>query len=232
MPSGAKKRKAARRKKVEETEQGLGHPPDSPTNASPDNNHDGKEKTSSSSSSSSSSDEEVEQEERREPAAAVEMEDNATGNDDGEKLEEVAVPVSTEAGVVSVEFLKAEKSEVAVEESAAAAATAVTVVLIDAPVPVDEEVVEAAEAATGTLVTWLEIDSLTHETDAKPAAALEETPVSESPRPSGELCHSTENIEPTPAPVAELRASWWNCCGLFDVLTASKDSIRSERRKE
>ncbi|CAL9080626.1 unnamed protein product [Musa textilis] len=193
----------------------------------PDNNHDGKEKTSSSSSSSSSSDEEVEQEERREPAAAVEMEDNATVNDDGEKLEEVAVPVSTEAGVVSVEFLQAEKSEVAVKESAAAAATAVTVVLIDAPVPVDEEVVEAAEATTGTMETWLEIDSLSHETDAKPAAALEETPVSESPRPSGEFCHSTENIEPTPAPVAELRASWWNCCGLFDVLTASKDSIRA-----
>ncbi|RWW11322.1 hypothetical protein GW17_00025066 [Ensete ventricosum] len=218
MPSGAKKRKAARRKK-EETEQGLGHPPDSSTNASPgfplsftahpllkaaenshfimlppssfvcdpDNSHDGKKKTSS--SSSSSSDEEVEQEKRKEPAAAVEMED------DVEKLEEVAVPVSTEAGVVSVEFLQAEKSEVAVEESAAAAATAVTIVLIDAPVPVDVEVIEAAEAAAGTLETSLEIDSLSHETDAKPAAALEETPVSESPRHSGEFCHSTENIE-------------------------------------
>ncbi|KAJ8465321.1 hypothetical protein OPV22_027873 [Ensete ventricosum] len=221
MPSGAKKRKAARRKK-EETEQGLGHPPDSSTNASPDNSHDGKKKTSSSSSSSSSSsDEEVEQEKRKEPAAAVEMED------DVEKLEEVAVPVSTEAGVVSVEFLQAEKSEVAVEESAAAAATAVTIVLIDAPVPVDVEVIEAAEAAAGTLETSLEIDSLSHETDAKPAAALEETPVSESPRHSGEFCHSTENIEPTHAPVADLRASWWNCCGLFDVLTASKDSIRA-----
>ncbi|KAG6492545.1 hypothetical protein ZIOFF_047508 [Zingiber officinale] len=175
MPSGAKKKKrAARRKGKEElTEQGLAHPPGDNPVASSDKDRDAKEKSSSSSSSSSSDEEE---QKGGKESLATEV----------AQVEEVPVPVSAEVEAVSVESVDVDKSGVDLEESSAV--TLASVVPTDAPVPLEEETIEAAEAAAETMETSLEIHSLSHEVETKSVPILEETPVSmELPRVSGEL---------------------------------------------
>ncbi|XP_008784371.2 uncharacterized protein LOC103703333 [Phoenix dactylifera] len=244
MPSGAKKRKAARRKK----EMGI-HLPDSPTNPSPGNgeSHDSKGETSDEG-------EERKGESPRSESIVTAMDSSENGKEkpgeetakvtenpskeekEKEKVveeETVAIPVSREAEDVSVELAPSEKeevgggggegsTEVAEEKTAAAAAS---VVPVHEPVFVTEEVVEAAEAAAVTS------EALAHESEVKPVPIFDAPvdPAIEQPQPreSGELCHESERFEASPAPPVEHRATWWNCCGLFDVFTSSRDATRT-----
>ncbi|XP_010916114.1 uncharacterized protein [Elaeis guineensis] len=245
MPSGAKKRKAARRKK----EMGI-HPPDSPTNPSPGNgeSHDSKGDTSD------EGDERKGESPRSESVAVAAMDSSENGKEKpGEEIakvtenptkeekekekekvveeETMAIPVSREAEDVSVELVQSEKeeaglggggsTEVAEEKSAAVA----SVVPVHEPVFVTEEVIEATETAAVTS------EALAQESEAK-SVPIFDTPLApvveqSQPRESGELCHESERSEAAPAPLVEHRATWWNCCGLFDVFTSSRDASRN-----
>ncbi|KAJ8464395.1 hypothetical protein OPV22_026947 [Ensete ventricosum] len=221
MPSGAKKRKAARRKK----EMGQGaHPPHSPTSPpappSPSGGGDGHRHGQHHEEDSASSGEE--------DAADRET---AVG-----KREEAAVPVPKEVQQVSVEVVapvpaSEEAQEVGVESVPDGVPEAGVVADLPVVVPADglssakEEVVEVAEPAAETSKTSIDVDSLSHGTEQKPVPVLNNL-VSQVPRESTELCRATADSEVS-VTLLERRATWWNCCGLFDVLTGSRGNSRT-----
>ncbi|XP_064993921.1 uncharacterized protein LOC135630706 isoform X1 [Musa acuminata AAA Group] len=217
MPSGAKKRKAARRKK----EMGQGaHSPHSPTSPpappSPSGGGDGHGHH------------------REEDSASSGEEDAADRETAVVKREEAAAPVSKEVQEVSVEVAPVpaseESQEVGVDLVRDGAPEAGVVADFPAVVPVDgsssakEEVVEVAEPAAETSKTSIDVDSLSHGTEQKPVTVLNNL-VSQVPRENTELCRGTADSEVS-VTLLERRATWWNCCGLFDVLTGSRENSR------
>ncbi|XP_008780039.1 uncharacterized protein LOC103699786 [Phoenix dactylifera] len=222
MPSGAKKRKAARRKK----EMGI-HPPDSSTSSSSGNgeSHDSKGETSD------EGEEKKGESPRSESITAAAMDRLGNGKEklsDGtarvtedppeeEKKKVVEEEtVAEDAGAELVQTKDGEAgggvgpTEVAEEKSE----TVASFVLVDEPASVTEEVVEATEAAGATLEASLAIDALAHENEVKPAPVFDipPAPVSEQPRPRESGVRERSEAD---------RATWWNCCGLFHVLASS-----------
>ncbi|CAL9067460.1 unnamed protein product [Musa banksii] len=219
MPSGAKKRKAARRKK----EMGQGaHAPHSPTSppAPP-------------SPSGSTRGGDGHGHHREEDSASSGEEDAADRETAVVKREEAAAPVSKEVQEVSVEVAPVpaseEAQEVGVNLVRDGAPEAGVVADFPAVVPVDgsssakEEVMEVAQPAADPSKTSIDVDSLSHGTEQKPVTVLNNL-VSQVPRENTELCRGTADSEAIT--LLERRATWWNCCGLFDVLTGSRENSR------
>ncbi|URD86466.1 hypothetical protein MUK42_28454 [Musa troglodytarum] len=213
MPSGAKKRKAARRKK----EMGQGaHPPHSPTSppAPPSPSGDGHrhEEDSASSGEEDAADRETAVVNREEAAVPVSKEVQEVG------VEVAPVPASEEAQEVGLELVPDGLPEAGVVADLPA------VVPADGPSSAKEEVVEVAEPAAETSKTSIDVGSLSHGTEQKPVPVINNL-VSQVPRESTELCRGTADSEVS-VTLLERRATWWNCCGLFDVLTGSRGNGR------
>ncbi|CAL9181461.1 unnamed protein product [Musa hybrid cultivar] len=151
--------------------------------------------------------------------------------------EVTAVPVSQEAQDVNLELEQPEEREpeapaAGVLEDLSSAAAAVPA---DGPAPANEEVVQVANAVAETSNTSIEAEPLSSETVEESVPALNSL-VSQVPRDSTELCRETGDSEArmigfmhqvVSATLLERRATWWNCCGLFDVLTGSRGNMRS-----
>ncbi|XP_009390746.2 uncharacterized protein LOC103977061 [Musa acuminata AAA Group] len=141
--------------------------------------------------------------------------------------EVTAVPVSQEAQDVSLELEQPEERE---PEAPAAGvledlSSAAAVVPADGPPPANE-VVQVANAVAETSNTCIEAEPLSSETVEESVPALNSL-VSQVPRDSTELCRETGDSEVVSATLLERRATWWNCCGLFDVLTGSRGNMRT-----
>ncbi|CAL9170655.1 unnamed protein product [Musa hybrid cultivar] len=148
--------------------------------------------------------------------------------------EVTAVPVSQEAQDVSLELERPEERE---PEAPAAGvledlSSAAAVVPADGPPPANEEV---ANAVAETSNTCIEAEPLSSETVEESVPALNSL-VSQVPRDSTELFRETGDSEArmigfmhqvVSATLLERRTTWWNCCGLFDVLTGSRGNMRS-----
>ncbi|CAL9767743.1 unnamed protein product [Musa acuminata subsp. burmannicoides] len=221
MPSGAKKRKAARRKK----EMGQGaHAPHSPTSPPAPPSPSGTTRGGDGHGHRHGH-------HREEDSASSGEEDAADRETAVVKREEAAAPVSKEVQEVSVEVAPVpaseEAQEVGVDLVRDGAPEAGVVADFPAVVPVDgsssakEEVVEVAEPAAETSKTSIDVDSLSHGTEQKPVPVLNNL-VSQVPRENTELCRGTADSEAIT--LLERRATWWNCCGLFDVLTGSREN--------
>ncbi|THU45711.1 hypothetical protein C4D60_Mb02t20870 [Musa balbisiana] len=189
MPSGAKKRKAARRKK----EMGQGaHPPHSPTSPpappSPSGGGDGHghghhhEEDSASSGEEDAADRETAVVKREEAAAPASKEVQEVS------VEVAPVPASEEAQEVGVELVPDGAPEACVVADFPA------VVPADGPSSAKEEVVEVAEPAAETSKTSIDVDSLSHGTEQKPVPVLNNL-VSQVPRENTELCRGTADSE-------------------------------------
>ncbi|CAL9081634.1 unnamed protein product [Musa textilis] len=232
MPSGAKKRKAARRKK----EMGQGaHPPHSPTSPPAPPSPSGITRAfplflcdghrhaedSASSGEEDAADRETAVVNREEAAVPVSKEVQEVG------VEVAPVPASEEAQEVGLELVPDGLPEAGVVADLPA------VVPADGPSSATEEVVEVAEPAAETSKTSIDVDSLSHGTEEKPVPVINNL-VSQVPRESTELCRGTADSEArligftyqVSVTLLERRATWWNCCGLFDVLTGSRGNGR------
>ncbi|CAL9049308.1 unnamed protein product [Musa banksii] len=232
MPSGAKKRKAARRKKemalpsADPSSQDSGHS-DELMPAEDSKESDDGSPTSSSSSSSS-------QEHHRSRSAEELLGSDAVVFDS---------TAESGKGVALAEEVEAE-SPVAVEEAAytttveSFAESEDVVVEFPKSEKEDEEVAEESAVLVEKVVALAEEDRRLDEVAAK---VLEETSggVKEVPLPDGDeavdqlgesgdarcVAGKAENlptaeVSPGAAPVVH-HATWWNCCGLLDVFACS-----------
>ncbi|KAJ8501092.1 hypothetical protein OPV22_011644 [Ensete ventricosum] len=138
------------------------------------------------------------------------------------------VPASQEAQDVSLELEQPEEGEPEAPEAGVLEdlSSAAAVVPADGPRPANEEVVQVADAVAETSNTCIEAEPLSSEAIDESVPALNSL-VSQVPCDSTELCRETGDSEVVSATLLEHRATWWNCCGLFDVLAGSRGNMRA-----